>query len=54
MVYHYRTNWQLEPHCANDTLVLESVGLIIPVTHIYRRVRRGVGLEAPVPMQQNN
>lgn len=53
-VYRRRTNWQLEPHYASDTLVLESVGLRIPVTHIYRRVRREVGLEAPVPMQQNN
>jgi Uma2 family endonuclease len=53
-VYCRRTHWQLEPHYAEDTLILESVGLEIPVTHIYRRVRREMGLEAPVPMQQNN
>ncbi len=46
-VFRRRTNWQLESHYAEDTLRLESVGLEIPVTRIYRRVRREVGLETP-------
>lgn len=51
-VYRRRTNWQLEPYYAEDTLILESVGLEIVVHHIYRRVRREVGLEVPFPMQK--
>ena len=52
-VYRRRTNWQLESHYAEDTLVLESVGLEIAVHHIYRRVRREVGLDVPFPMKNN-
>lgn len=52
-VYRRRTNWQLESYYAEDTLVLESVGLEIAVHHIYRRVRREVGLDVPFPMKKN-
>ncbi len=52
-VYRRRTNWQLESYYAEDTLVLESVGLEIAVHHIYRRVRREVGLDVPFPMKNN-
>ena len=51
-VYRRRTNWQLESYYAEDTLVLESVGLEIAVHHIYRRVRREVGLDVPFPMKK--
>ena len=52
-VYRRRTNWQLESYYAEDTLVLESVGLEIAIHHIYRRVRREVGLDVPFPMKNN-
>ena len=52
-VYRRRTNWQLESYYAEDTLVLESVGLEIAAHHIYRRVRREVGLDVPFPMKKN-
>ena len=52
-VYRRRTNWQLEPYYAEDVLILESVGLEIAVHHIYRRVRREVGLDVPFPMKKN-
>ena len=52
-VYRRRTNWQLESYYAEDTLVLESVGLEIAIHHIYRRVRREVGLDVPFFMKNN-
>lgn len=44
-VYRRRTHWQLESNYSEDNLVLESVGLEMPVHQIYRRVRREVGLD---------
>lgn len=52
-VYRRRTHWQLESYYAEDILVLESVGLEIATHHIYRRVRREVGLDVPFPMKKN-
>lgn len=49
-IYRRRTNWQLEPYYADDIFTLESVGLEMPVHHIYRRVRREVGLDVPYPI----
>jgi Uma2 family endonuclease len=46
-VYRRRTGWQEEALYAENRLVLESIGLDIPVTHIYRRVQREVGLKMP-------
>lgn len=46
-LYRRRTGWQEETLYAEDRLVLESVELDIPVTHIYRRVQREVGLKMP-------
>ena len=46
-VYRRRNNWQLETFGAEDSLVLESIDMELPVTDIYRRVRREVGLEIP-------
>jgi Uma2 family endonuclease len=40
-----RTSWEREMYRADDTFRLESVELDIPVQHIYRRVRKEVGLE---------
>ncbi|HPE59887.1 MAG TPA: Uma2 family endonuclease [Thiolinea sp.] len=51
-IFRRRTNWQTEACYAEDTLVLESVGLELPVQQIYRRVRREVGLDVPFPMGQ--
>ena len=45
-VFRRRNSWQEEAYFANDTLILESVGLEVGVTYIYRRVKREVGLEA--------
>jgi Uma2 family endonuclease len=44
-IYRRRTGWQEEALYAEDRLVLESVELDIPVTQIYRRVQREVGLK---------
>lgn len=52
-VYRRRTHWQLESYYAEDALMLESVGLEIAVHHIYRRVRREVGLDVPFPMKES-
>ncbi len=52
-VYRRRKNWQLEPYYAENTLLLESVGLETAVHHIYRRVRREVGLDVPFAMKKN-
>ena len=46
-VYRRRNHWRLETFGAEQNLVLESIGLELPVTDIYRRVRREVGLEIP-------
>jgi len=46
-VYRRRNNWQLETFGAEDSLVLESIDMELPVTDIYRRVRREVGLDIP-------
>ena len=46
-VYRRRNNWQAETFGAEDNVLLESIDLTIPVTDIYRRVRREVGLEIP-------
>lgn len=47
-VYRRRNHWQLETFGAEQDLVLESIGLELPVTDIYRRVRREVGLDMPI------
>ncbi len=44
-LYRRRTAWQEEALYAENRLVLESIDLDIPVTHIYRRVQREVGLK---------
>lgn len=49
-VFRRRTHWQMESYYAEDTFMLESVGLEMPVQQIYRRVRREVGLDVPFPM----
>lgn len=46
-VYRRRSNWQREAFGAEQSLVLKSVDLELPVTDIYRRVRREVGLDIP-------
>jgi Uma2 family endonuclease len=46
-LYRRRNNWQIETFGAEDSLVLESIDLELPVTDIYRRVRREVGLDIP-------
>ncbi|PWQ95475.1 Uma2 family endonuclease [Leucothrix pacifica] len=46
-VYRRRTNWQIEIFGAEDNILLESIDLELPVTDIYRRVRREVGLDIP-------
>lgn len=43
-IYRRTTQWQLESYYADDTLVLESVGLSLPVLQIYRRVKHELGL----------
>lgn len=46
-IYRRRTNWQLESFGAEESTLLESIDLALPVTDIYRRVKREVGLEIP-------
>ena len=46
-LYRRRNNWQVETFGAEASLVLESIDLELPVTDIYRRVRREVGLDIP-------
>lgn len=46
-VYRRRNNWQLEAFGAEQNLILESIDMELPVTDIYRRVRREVGLDIP-------
>lgn len=45
-VFRRRNNWQNESYYADDSFVLDSVGLEILVKQIYRRVKKEVGLEA--------
>lgn len=37
-VYRRRTDWLREPHCPDDRVSLESVGLALTFAEIYRRV----------------
>lgn len=46
-VYRRCNKWQCEAFGAEQSLVLKSVDLELPVTDIYRRVRREVGLDIP-------
>ena len=50
-VFRRSKHWQAESYDAEDTFVLESVGLEIQVKQIYRRVRREVGLDVSFPLQ---
>ena len=47
-VFRHRTSWEREVYRADDVFRLESVELDVPVQHIYRRVRKEVGLEVSV------
>ncbi|WP_245536594.1 Uma2 family endonuclease [Thiothrix nivea] len=44
-LWRRRTSWEREMYRADDTFRLESVELDVPVQHIYRRVRKEVGLD---------
>ena len=44
-LWRRHTAWEREMYRAVDTFWLESVELNVPVQHIYRRVRREVGLD---------
>lgn len=44
-LWRRRTSWEREMYRADDTFRLESVELDVPVLHIYRRVRKEVGLD---------
>lgn len=44
-LWRRRTSWEREMYRADDTFWLESVELDVPVQHIYRRVRKEVGLD---------
>ena len=46
-VFRRRNAWGMESFYAEDSIELESVGLTIDVAHIYRRVRKEVGLDMP-------
>ncbi len=52
-VFRRRNHWQPESCHADDTFVLDSVGLEIAVKQIYRRVKREVGLEVRLPGQRS-
>jgi Uma2 family endonuclease len=43
-LFRRRTSWERETYRADDVFRLESVELDVPVQHIYRRVRKEVGL----------
>ncbi len=47
-VFRRRTGWKTESYYAEDTVLLESVGLEVQVKQIYRRVKREVGLEVRI------
>lgn len=53
-IYRRRTHWQLEANYADDILILESIGLEMPVYQIYHRVRREVGLDTPFTTQDQS
>lgn len=46
-LWRRRTAWEREMYRAGETFHLESVAVDVPVEHIYRRVRKEVGLEIP-------
>jgi len=52
-IFRRRNHWQPESCNAEDTFVLDSVGLEITVKQIYRRVKREVGLEVRLPSQRS-
>lgn len=43
-IYRRRRAWQVEHFFAGDEFSLESIGLVMPVEQIYRKVRKEVGL----------
>ncbi|TXH63236.1 MAG: Uma2 family endonuclease [Thiothrix sp.] len=43
-IYRRRKAWQVEHVFAGDEFSLESIGLVLPVEQIYRKVRKEVGL----------
>lgn len=47
-LFRRNTAWEQEIYKANDTFRLESVNLDVPVQHIYRRVRKEVGLDTSI------
>jgi Uma2 family endonuclease len=44
-LFRRRTSWERETYRAEDVFRLESAALDVPVRHIYRRVRKEVGLD---------
>lgn len=44
-LFRRRTSWEREAYRAGETFRLESVELDVPVEHIYRRVRKEVGMD---------
>lgn len=44
-IFRRRNAWRMESFYAEDTFTLESVNLTLPVVHVYRRVRKEVGLD---------
>lgn len=44
-LWRRRTSWEREIYRAGEVFHLESIALNVPVEHIYRRVRKEVGLE---------
>lgn len=43
-IFRRRTHWQAESFYADDSITFESIGLTTTVKHIYRRVKKEVGL----------
>lgn len=44
-LYRRRTAWQMESYYAEDSLLLESIQLELPMITIYRKVLKAVGLD---------
>lgn len=44
-LWRRRTSWEREIYRAGEVFHLESIALNVPVEHIYRRVRKEVGLD---------
>nr|CAA6830356.1 MAG: Unknown protein [uncultured Thiotrichaceae bacterium] len=44
-LFRRKTSWTMEMYRADETFTLESVDIEVPVQHIYRRVRKEVGLD---------